>query len=388
MKLTIGDNIRKYRKELGMTQDQLADKLGVTYQSISRWENGSTYPDLEFLPAIAGVFSITIDKLLGMPEAEKEKKANEAFDELRRECIKWDYDADRIVAILQDIRRNYMDSEHAWRPWCEGNGRAFKDPKILPEVRLLAEAQLERDPMYVPTIQTLAAVEDDEHIDEFLNKHSPAIDCSKSALLYLRYLVQGNKERFEVERRYRLFCSIENALNDDNLLGLERKPDKLAAAQRFMMSLLQLVRCEGSDTEPDIWITSRLCLEMDLSERLAAQGETEKALEALTKWVELLENTMKITDETPLPTSCPWLEGMVWTAKEEWHTYDNNPDSPEERHIIISTRINNINLCNFVYPSAFYKSFSSAGFDSLRENQEFISIVERVKALVVTRKHQ
>ena len=147
MKLAIGENIRNFRKKNDLTQEALADRLGVTYQSISRWENGTTYPDLELIPAIAEVLAVTVDELLGMPQIEKEKRAIAAFDELRRECIKTDYDADKIVDLLRDIRRNYLDSDSAWRPWCEGNDLAFRDPKILPEVRLLAEAYLERNPI-------------------------------------------------------------------------------------------------------------------------------------------------------------------------------------------------------------------------------------------------
>ena len=52
-----------------------------------------------------------------MPQIEKEKRAVEAFDELRRECIKRDYDADKIVDLLRDIRRNYLGSDSSWRPW-------------------------------------------------------------------------------------------------------------------------------------------------------------------------------------------------------------------------------------------------------------------------------
>ena len=42
MKLAIGENIRNFRKKNDLTQEALADRLGVTYQSISRWENGTT----------------------------------------------------------------------------------------------------------------------------------------------------------------------------------------------------------------------------------------------------------------------------------------------------------------------------------------------------------
>ena len=127
---------------------------------------------LELLPAISEILSVTVDELLGMPQIEKEKRAIETYDELRRECIKKDYDADKIVTLLRDIRRNYLDSDHAWRPWSEGNDRAFRDPKILPEVRLLAEAYLERFPMNAHVIETMAESEDEEHLDAFLKKYT------------------------------------------------------------------------------------------------------------------------------------------------------------------------------------------------------------------------
>ena len=386
MKLTIGDNIRRYRKELGLTQDQLADKLGVTYQSVSRWENGSTYPDIEFLPAIANAFSITIDRLLGMPEAEKEQQAEEAFDDLCRECKKQEYDCDRIIALLQDIRRNHMNSSHAWRPWCDGSSEAFRDPRILPEARLFAEAALALDPSSVQVIQIMAAIEDEEHIEEFLKKHSTATDCSKSALLYLRYRWSTkDSAKFDTERRYRLYCSINNVLDQNNLIGHNITPEKLAKMQEFKISFLKLIRSDGADTQPDIWTNQRLSQELDYIEQLISENRTEEALKMLSSWVELLENTMRITDEVMLPTSCKWLDGMVWTAKESWHSPDNHPDSAEERIIFISTRIDDLTLCNCIYPSVYYNQLISGSFDPLRKNSKFASLTERVKALIVTR---
>ena len=65
MKIKLAENIRMFRKEHSLTQEQLADRLGVSYQSISRWENGITYPDIEFLPSIANHFSVSLDFLMG-----------------------------------------------------------------------------------------------------------------------------------------------------------------------------------------------------------------------------------------------------------------------------------------------------------------------------------
>ena len=66
----LGDNIRKYRKLNNMSQDQLAEKLNVTRQSISLWENGQTQPSLENIVALAKLFKISTDELLVSDQTE------------------------------------------------------------------------------------------------------------------------------------------------------------------------------------------------------------------------------------------------------------------------------------------------------------------------------
>ena len=61
--MTIGKNIADLRKNSGMTQEQLAEMLGVSSQTISKWENEVTMPDIMLLPVIAGCFDITVDEL-------------------------------------------------------------------------------------------------------------------------------------------------------------------------------------------------------------------------------------------------------------------------------------------------------------------------------------
>ncbi len=60
----LGDNIRKYRKINNMSQDELAEKLNVTRQSVSLWENGQTQPSLENIVALAKLFKVSTDELL------------------------------------------------------------------------------------------------------------------------------------------------------------------------------------------------------------------------------------------------------------------------------------------------------------------------------------
>ncbi len=62
---TLGKRIVFHRKRLKLTQDQLAEKMGVTAQAISKWENDQTCPDIALLPRLAELFGITTDELLG-----------------------------------------------------------------------------------------------------------------------------------------------------------------------------------------------------------------------------------------------------------------------------------------------------------------------------------
>ena len=65
MDQTLGKRISAHRKQLGLTQDQLAEKLGVTAQAVSKWENDQSCPDISMLPKLAEIFGTSIDELLG-----------------------------------------------------------------------------------------------------------------------------------------------------------------------------------------------------------------------------------------------------------------------------------------------------------------------------------
>jgi len=65
MDATLGKRIAQNRKQLGLTQDQLAEQLGVTAQAVSKWENDQSCPDITMLPRLAAIFGITTDELLG-----------------------------------------------------------------------------------------------------------------------------------------------------------------------------------------------------------------------------------------------------------------------------------------------------------------------------------
>ena len=68
--MNIAASIARLRRERGMTQEALAEVIGVSPQTISKWENSTTYPDVALLPVLADVFGVSLDALFGRQSAE------------------------------------------------------------------------------------------------------------------------------------------------------------------------------------------------------------------------------------------------------------------------------------------------------------------------------
>ena len=99
MQLDLGNKIRLFRRRDGRTQEALAENLGVSSQAVSRWESGSSYPDISLIPSIANFFGVTIDELFGYTNLREQridalvtqiydmKRQNNGVDNNIGECI-------------------------------------------------------------------------------------------------------------------------------------------------------------------------------------------------------------------------------------------------------------------------------------------------------------
>ena len=82
---TLGQRIKFHRTRLHMTQEQLAQKIGVSPQAVSKWEHDQSCPDILVLPDLAELFGLTVDELLG-----KEKPCvAEVVEEKRENHVVW-----------------------------------------------------------------------------------------------------------------------------------------------------------------------------------------------------------------------------------------------------------------------------------------------------------
>ena len=106
--MAFSDNMRTYRKERGLTQQQLADALDVSLGVISKWEKGLSTPDIQVLMEMAEVFGVSTDTLLGVNLSLK--KVDECIDVIGTLLEQRDYSAckDHIKKSLRRFPNSFL----------------------------------------------------------------------------------------------------------------------------------------------------------------------------------------------------------------------------------------------------------------------------------------
>ncbi len=118
--MTIGERIKKLRREKDLTQEKMADLLGVSYQAISKWECGLSNPDLGLIVPLARLLEVSTDELLGATPDEgnnRRKELEDAYDETFKTG-----DADARVRISEEAVRAFPGdmmwlNRYAWDVW-------------------------------------------------------------------------------------------------------------------------------------------------------------------------------------------------------------------------------------------------------------------------------
>ena len=97
--INLGEKIKSLRKQKNISQEVFANYLGISFQAVSKWENGNTMPDVTMIPAIASFFGVSIDELFNFNLYEMEKQV----DEICLEAYKYRYtDSAKSEQILRE----------------------------------------------------------------------------------------------------------------------------------------------------------------------------------------------------------------------------------------------------------------------------------------------
>ena len=106
--MNIGTKIKELRKQRGITQDQLANAIGISFQAVSKWENNLALPDISLAPILASYFGVSMDELFDFHLTELEQKV----DAICKNAYQYrESDPEKSKAILEEGLKTYPDND-------------------------------------------------------------------------------------------------------------------------------------------------------------------------------------------------------------------------------------------------------------------------------------
>ncbi|MBQ8511692.1 MAG: helix-turn-helix transcriptional regulator [Clostridia bacterium] len=313
--LPIAGKIRSLRRAKNVTQEELADALNVTFQSVSRWETGQTYPDITLVPKIAAYFEVTTDELLVSDEETREREIHEIFrdcqkaseqeeDPLRR----YEMRRKALSALPKNHRYAYRLMELVVRDLIFYD--TLPREEALPVVREFCETLLNQPVDLYSRKLALSHIFDYEDEDRLADWKKYAIDYSlENQLMEHRFYVRDEYDRHNLQMQQNLWmtfmrifpCHLTKIHPDDGSAEERTARENLIAADTAFR-LYDLFR-EDRDNDYDIFIEPRAWNWLFIAKCRFRLGETEEAYDALEKSVALFEKFFTIPEDTELRCS-------------------------------------------------------------------------------------
>lgn len=286
MNLQIAENLRRLRQERNMTQAELADRLGVSYQAVSRWENKSSYPDIELLPAIASLFGVTVDYLLGNTERRVGREWWDTWKGLS--------DPGERLIQLRRMHRAFPEDQEVFYRLCEAETSRDECYRLSEEFLAQCSIPFFRNRV----IKHMIFVEDEERVMDYIYaKNIP--EEAWDELLEQRYRHRGDEERLRKKQQWVLFECLRKAFAHLSGAGCDElcaNPGEGVAGARTVLAVIAALTDThlteehpvAGDGEPDLWYFERIWAGITLACAAAHTGDAEQSLRYLEDAVNLL----------------------------------------------------------------------------------------------------
>ncbi|MBR5313299.1 MAG: helix-turn-helix transcriptional regulator [Clostridia bacterium] len=369
--LPIAEKIRTLRKERGITQDELASALRVSFQSVSRWENGQTYPDIELIPKIAAYFGVTTDELLvekgeSVLKEERERKRSEYYNSIWSE----NDPAKKCDLALRAFREFPDDYRFAVDALRELTSDAKPRDEGLPIARELCTLLLNQDTYAfgrTVALRWMYGYEDEERLSDW-QKYLP--EWSRAELLEFRYSETGNTVRMDYQKQANLFESLNRRfpLGAHRTFGNEEDTARsIVDGCHFTLRLFDLFRDPAE--EVDLWIQKRAWTYLYLAKGYFRLGKADEAFDALEKSAALYEIIIQLPPDMELTCHSPLLD-CISACRMNWFC-------PNEERSPAHQDSDYINICSALDGS----DEQWAWFDPYREDKRFKSCLERIREI-------
>ncbi|MBQ3182690.1 MAG: helix-turn-helix transcriptional regulator [Clostridia bacterium] len=378
MNLKFGENLRKYRLDAGLTQEQLADIFGVSLQSVSRWESSqkASYPDIELLCSIARHFGVSVDTLLGNNDSPNIDWGE--YDRMEEPRKKYDFLIEHKKSYPDD---HDIDWQLCWVTTDLLDDQTAVDTGVASAKRLLKESKNIR--YRSEASAALLRLCPEEELDDYINEYFYGMSYAVYGILNVRYNSRRDYEMLEILRKDHLEHLVEYSFGSD-LVVLDSNGDTDTMTEikriRIQIKLCDLI-CDISscgyeiigDGEIDLWSVHRARLGLRLAKIYYRIGESDKADKILLELIEFIEKMWNLPEGATLTYRSHFVDGIE--AKVEYREYNNKK------------------FVTAVHDSYFYlerglwftpKLFWELLDDSVKENPDneiLLSVYQRIKAL-------
>ena len=382
-----GKNIRKLRKNKNLTQEQFAEALGVSFQSVSRWENCVTYPDVELIPIIARYFGVTIDELFGIPEENKKAEFKAMMKELTE---LGEEDVERAIEIIRTMRAGYDLNETFDDLCCKlCYSKVKRAPELIDELRRMSEVFFEGNPdAYTKTnaLTYYVELEEEQYIPALLDRYASSEGATKDTLLYHRYLYRDEYDKLEVCRQRKIYRMFDELFNGNVRWYDWRAPNDYNLAfwkNNLLLDFLHGLTNETPTAEhpiscgkgPDIFLEQRVFLGELRTCYLSMLGRTEEAYQTLEDVVLLMEQAFALPNGAVLKSSTPALQTLELKIDRRktalYYTFEGGG--------------NELNDMWGITPEIDYERLTSepgwAWLNPIRGDERFKALADRVKNL-------
>ena len=298
MELKISENLRKFRKERGNTQDDLANHLGISVQAISKWERGDGFPDITLLPYIASYYEVTVDDILGCNFIRKQKDI-EAFEEQARVLINKGKRKERLE-LCRKMQKKYPNDETVLSNLVSDLW-AVDPTNNSEEIIRIANKLLKSDSLEKRyfSIQMLVLTYSKLGNDEKAVEYAKMIPCNKDLLSY------ALKGKELVEHCHWYFWNVCDTMFRLSHFLIQCPEAEYTANQRHTIreTIYKFYHMVFSDGDFGVLEhqLGRLCRDMAISS--AEMGRIDQAFDELNKMCEHMEkyqNFRRIEHTSPL----------------------------------------------------------------------------------------
>ncbi|MBP7174705.1 MAG: helix-turn-helix transcriptional regulator [Thermoclostridium sp.] len=308
IQLHLAANIAEYRHQYKITQEELAQFLGVTKASVSKWENGQSYPDITLLPRLASYFNISIDQLLGYHAQMTREKIKQCYHQLASDFANLPFE--QVMTRTKELIKEYyscypllLQIVILWMNHLNMAGSEERQRKIQQDIRqlcdriisesdqsiLVSDAVVLRAMVQIQLKETQAAI---DSLEEILDPKR--LTKQSDGLLIEAYRLNGEPEKAEKAIQINMLMNLLGLFSNGSLyLSMHLQNARLA--ELIINRLEKLMKIFEADK---LHNNTALAIYYQAAIFYCMQDKKQEALEKMKKYancsIDMIEHGIKL----------------------------------------------------------------------------------------------